>query len=58
MQIIIYIPDDGPVWPKHAMILHENVDYVAIPPIIHEFALKAVLHIYIERGGGEREGEV
>jgi hypothetical protein len=40
------IPDDGLVWPKHFMNLHETLDYVVIPPIICEVALKNLLHTH------------
>jgi hypothetical protein len=29
-----YLPHDGLAWPKHAVNLHENLDYVLIGPII------------------------
>jgi hypothetical protein len=35
-----YIPDDGPVWPRHVTDLHEGSEYALIWPIICEATLK------------------
>jgi hypothetical protein len=34
------IPDDGPVWPKHALNLHESMEQVVIHPVDFVAALK------------------
>jgi hypothetical protein len=38
--------DDGLLWPKHIVSLHESMEYVMIRPIISEVSLKTLLHTY------------
>jgi hypothetical protein len=38
----MYIPDDGFVWPKYVVNLHEYMEWVVIQPITRNAALKTV----------------
>jgi hypothetical protein len=40
LHSLLYIPDDGTVWPKHVLSWHGNLDQVVIRPIITVAALE------------------